>query len=164
MTMKKSKHIRILAAIMAALILLASLPLSVFATVGEGDATTQNMTPDVAKPEGADVNISDTTVNELTYEKWDGEVAAKLNGSGTQNDPYVINDGGELMYFANQVNGGNSYEGKYISLKNNIDMNMFQLKKSWTPVGVSANRPFRGFFDGECHEIINLNIIKSAKI
>ncbi|HHU87480.1 MAG: hypothetical protein ACOX86_12265, partial [Pelotomaculaceae bacterium] len=39
---------------------------------------------------------------------WDGSVATGFaGGTGTEADPYLISNGAELAYFAQQVNSGN---------------------------------------------------------
>ncbi len=53
-----------------------------------------------------------------------GSVASAFSsGIGTKNDPYVIKTSAELEFFAESVNNGNSYEGKYIVLGADIIMN-----------------------------------------
>ena len=72
----------------------------------------------------------------------------------------------ELMSFRDNVNGGNSYEGKAILLTDDIT-----LSGNWTPIGayseetednhyldVPVNKPFKGIFDGCNHTISNLQI------
>ena len=64
-------------------------------------------------------------VNSLTYVKWGGlDNAESLSGEGSKESPYLITNGAELMYFARSVNEGNSYEGDFIRLENNLDMNI----------------------------------------
>lgn len=83
-----------------------------------------------------------------------------LSGSGTAEDPYVIDTAETLQGFAQLVNGGNSFEGKFIELTNDIDL----LEEgvcgknigSWTPIG--KNKEFKGTFDGKGHKILNLYI------
>lgn len=44
----------------------------------------------------------------------------KLTGSGSQNDPYIINSNSDWETLADDVIGGNSYNGQYISLTTDI--------------------------------------------
>ena len=54
---------------------------------------------------------------------WDGTVAETYrSGDGSKDNPYVIANGGELAYFASQLQTI-SYEGKYFKLSNNIVLN-----------------------------------------
>ena len=81
-------------------------------------------------------------------------------GSGTAGDPYVIKTEGQLAYFANQVNGGNSFSNKYIVLGANIVWNSGSLDNwrdtspanMWVPIGTSSS-PFKGNFDGNGYTV-----------
>lgn len=72
-----------------------------------------------------------------------------ISGSGTQNDPYLIEDLADLNAFRTNVNGGNSYSGKFVKLTNDIDAT----GESWTPIAVYDSRMFSGTFDGDGHKI-----------
>ena len=62
---------------------------------------------------------------------WDGTIASGFAvGTGMENDPYQINTAAELAYFAKSVNDGKWYDGEYIILKNNINLN----NQEWTPI------------------------------
>ena len=81
-----------------------------------------------------------------------------------ENGEYVISTVGQLVAFANDVNAGNSYEGKTVVLAADIDLN----NVDWTPIGsfdydrdaqAYANVvAFKGTFDGQNHTISNLSI------
>ncbi|MDF2988454.1 MAG: S-layer protein, partial [Eubacterium sp.] len=60
----------------------------------------------------------------------------------------------ELEELADGVNGGNNYDGVYFKLKEDID---FVSIPDWTPIG-SAEKPFKGIFDGNGKTISNLTI------
>ena len=72
----------------------------------------------------------------------------------------------QLKDFRDDVNAGNSYEGKAVLLTSDIT-----LSGNWTPIGtyseetpddhyldVEVNKPFKGIFDGCNHTISNLQI------
>ena len=60
--------------------------------------------------------------NEVEY--WDGTIATSYNkGTGSESDPYIISNGKELAYLAQEVNKGTTYDGKYFKLTNNIHLN-----------------------------------------
>lgn len=89
---------------------------------------------------------------------WDGTIASGFaGGTGEENDPYQINTAAELAYFAKTVNNRNWYDGKYIILKNNINLN----DKEWTPIGINSNF-FRGNFDGGNHTVTGMRINNSS--
>ena len=46
-----------------------------------------------------------------------------LEGSGTENEPYVINSIEDLVFFAHDVKNGNTYEGEYVNLGLSLDFN-----------------------------------------
>ena len=159
--MKKKMCYRVISAFLAVMMIFTILPLNIFAMGSDNEnAGTNTSSPNGTTNSGEEITLSvEPTVNTLTYDKWDGvTIANSLGGNGTAESPYTITNGAELMYFAAQVNNGNSYEGKHIHLKTNIDMDMFNNGKTWTPIGVLSSTPFMGIFDGECHEIKNLDI------
>lgn len=55
-------------------------------------------------------------------EKALAKAASTLSGSGTETDPYVIANAGQLAAFAAAVDGGESYDGKYVALGDDIDL------------------------------------------
>ncbi len=68
-----------------------------------------------------------------------------------EEDLLLISSPEELKAFAEDVNGGNAYEGKTVKLDANI------YPESWTPIGTSE-APFKGTFDGGYHVVAGLNI------
>ncbi len=75
------------------------------------------------------------------------------NGEGSEESPYIIETPGELLELKEQVNSGNSYNGVYFRLSNDLDMNGV----SWTPMGDGTN-VFAGVFDGDNHTISNISV------
>lgn len=49
-------------------------------------------------------------------------VSASIGGSGTVDDPYTINSAEDLKELSDNVRGGESYEGKFLKLTNDIDL------------------------------------------
>ena len=95
---------------------------------------------------------------------WDGSIAtAFAGGSGTENDPYQIDDGAQLAYLASEVNKGQTYENSYFVLTADIDL----VNHDWTPIGNSFSDAlfggkdyslFAGNLDGKGHTISNISI------
>ena len=89
------------------------------------------------------------------------EALSKANpapsGSGTENDPYVIMNAAQLQKFAELVDGGETYEGKYVVLGADIDLSSVD---SWNPIGAESGTAniFRGTFDGKGYSIKGLKI------
>ena len=71
-------------------------------------------------------------------------VEKQLSGSGTQNDPYMINSDDDWRTFAYLINNNNStYSGKYYRLGNDINV--------YTMAATSQDQVFSGTFDGDGH-------------
>ena len=81
---------------------------------------------------------------------WDGTSTTWTNGTGTQSDPYLIENAKQLAYLAFYVSNANPSAGKYWKLTTDIDLNSLQ----WTPIGGTVS--FSGNFDGNTHTIANL--------
>lgn len=77
------------------------------------------------------------------------------SGSGTEADPWVIQNPDQLKAFAASF-AKTDYSGKYIVLGADIDL----AGEAWTPIGHLANgtQAFRGSFDGQGHKISNMAI------
>lgn len=91
---------------------------------------------------------------------WNGtSVSSSLSGSGTKNDPYLIQSAADLKYLANAVNanhngsGGNTFAGKYI--KQTVDIDLGNHK--WIPIGYREMAVFQGVYDGDGHSIVGLS-------
>ena len=68
-----------------------------------------------------------------------------LQGTGTEQDPYLISSEADWYYLANKVNNGNTYSGKYFQLTEDVSVT--------TMVGSSESNSFRGTFDGDGHTL-----------
>ena len=81
----------------------------------------------------------------------------------------------ELKAFRNDVNSGNTYEGKYVYLTNDITLDS---SEEWEPIGYYSqdtgslklvlenekNKPFSGIFDGKGRTINNMYINTTNKV
>lgn len=86
-----------------------------------------------------------------TYELFSG-------GTGTKEDPYIIDSQQELILFSKQVNNGRSFEGMYIKQTKDIDLQ----GETWIPIGeYDSKKYFYGIYDGNGHVIKNLQIDQS---
>ena len=82
-----------------------------------------------------------------------------------------ISTADELKAFRDDVNSGNTYEGWYVYLANDITLD---LNQEWEPIGLypmenssptdETNKPFSGVFDGKNHEVNGLYINTSDKV
>ena len=91
-----------------------------------------------------------------------------LEGSGTEGDPYQIATADDLLKFAQRVNGtdGNSADpGAHAKLMNDIDLSGICSEEdgvSWTPIGNSSNNQYTGTFNGQNFKISGLTINNSS--
>lgn len=81
-------------------------------------------------------------------------------GDGTEASPFIISTPSQLNAFADDVNSGNDYKGKYVKLGNDIDLSSSTL--AYTPVG-TEDAPFRGSFNGGGNTVKNLYINVGAE-
>jgi VCBS repeat-containing protein len=124
-------------------------------TLGEGDGV---------KIATSTSNAARVRVKDGTGDVWDGATIATEFGGGTgsQDDPFLIEDGEQLAYLAQTVNGGEGYAGKYFLQTADIDLGV---NNTWTPIGSYftsntsvTNHPFSGTYDGDGYKIFNLTI------
>ena len=110
------------------------------------------------------------TCNLMAVNVWDGSSEPWTNGSGTADDPYLIETAANLAYLAEKVNEGYEAQGMavfaetYFLLTDDLDLNNI----NWTPIG-HVNTDLEGFyfagvFDGEYHTISNLKIQANTEV
>ena len=94
---------------------------------------------------------------------WDGTAAESFEGgNGDSSDPYIIKTAEQLAFLAKQVNGGETYHGKYFQLEADLDLS----GSEWSPIGIgeretggsTVTKPFAGTFDGKNHKISGLKL------
>lgn len=88
------------------------------------------------------------------------EVTALWAGSGTQNDPYLVQSVEDLALLAQTVNSGIKFTGVYFRQTVDLDLNVspYNTGAGWTPIGGSGGKHFDGFYDGNYKAIKNLYI------
>lgn len=107
------------------------------------------------------VNMNDT--QRMYYIDETGEVI-------DQSKMLKISTADELKAFRDDVNSGNTYEGWYVYLANDLTLD---ISEEWKPIGYypmesteptdEDNKPFKGIFDGGNHTIEGLNINTTDK-
>ncbi|MDR9787018.1 MAG: GLUG motif-containing protein [Peptococcaceae bacterium MAG4] len=111
--------------------------------------------------------VCDNLTAQAVSPLWDGSVAAGFaGGTGTEADPYLISNGAELAYFAQQVNSGNGFSGQYIKLAQDILLNEMNedgtfvspTPREFTRIGTDSNLSFQGNFNGNGKKVIGLYI------
>lgn len=103
---------------------------------------------------------------------WDGTWEAWTNGTGTEDDPFLIENTQQLAYLAYRVNNGFGANenhvvgvGEYYKLMVDVNLNGSE-SFQWVPIGYWNNGAdcysFGGRFDGNNHLIQNLFINSGA--
>ncbi|MBE6571322.1 MAG: hypothetical protein E7656_03610 [Ruminococcaceae bacterium] len=93
------------------------------------------------------------------------KIVTGLTGSGTAEDPYLINNLEELIYFRDTVDNvqsdrSNQFLGKYVKLTADIDLASI----NWNPIGEKKDHgSFMGIFDGGDHTISNLYVEQAGE-
>ena len=134
----KTRLRRALAMIALIAFVVTMLPLSAFA-----EARTSFIRSRIdSRPARPDIGIEivpPKTENPKRSAIWDGSIAAGFaGGSGTEDDPYLISNGPELAYLAQQVNSGNRYENVHFKLTNDIYLNDTTDWELWGTTGSSS--------------------------
>lgn len=116
---------KIISYVLIALITFTVFPVSVFAAY-------------VSLGDGGAISLSDAT----------------FAGTGTELDPFLIQDAEDLAMLATSVNRGDSTSGVYYKQTTDIDL---PSGEDWVPIGLEV--AFAGMYDGDGHEISNLSIV-----
>lgn len=98
----------------------------------------------------ANFDISKAAVNGTTITVY-AKASFLFDGEGTSTSPYQIKTADDLKLFAQKVNAGQTYAGKYFVLTGNIDVGA---GTAWTPINVG----FAGTLDGGNYTVSNVNI------
>lgn len=139
---------RVISFVLVLCLMLTFVPLNVFAQGGETEQQSstlderndaQSQTADEGEP------IETILVPSDGFE----------SGDGTENTPYVIRTAQQLTYFLSNALAGDTYEGKYISFADNINMDGC----AWAPIPI-----FKGTILGNNFTIKNLCIYNSSSV
>ena len=121
-----------------------------FRTIGKGIAIALLIAAGMALPQ---VAWAETAV-------WDGSMVRPSHGTGTPEDPFLINTAEEFAYLIQNYDYSNSgiYYRKHYKLTRDLDLKSTQ----WT-FGSATNerKTFRAHFDGGGHKISNVEIALS---
>lgn len=102
------------------------------------------------------------SLSSVVAEQWDGvSVSSSFSsGNGSQENPYVINNGADLAYFKTVIEGLNSdtYNSAYYVLGNNIDLGDNEFK-SIGIVSEESEKLFKGHLNGNGYTIKNAKIV-----
>ena len=109
--------------------------------------------------EGAGIRVGETIEggsDVYASSKWDGASVAEAfaSGSGTENDPYVIETAEQLAFFKTSSQTAATYKDKYVALGADIDLCGYE----WSGIAAGGSNTFSGTFDGKGHSVYNVNI------
>ena len=123
-------------------------------TLANGSGTSYN--------NGQSVSNLTTAPNDVVnlYAQW---VQNSWQGSGSEDDPYIINSTAGLDRLAAEVSNGNNYSGVFFSQTDDIVYD--GTENNFTPIGqYNSLRLFSGTYNGNGHTIsgININMISNT--
>ena len=134
----KTRLRRALAMIALIAFVVTMLPLSAFAEA-KTSFIRSRIDSHPARPDSGIEIVPPKTENPKRSAIWDGSIAVGFaGGSGTEDDPYLISNGSELAYLAQQVNSGNRYENVHFKLTNDIYLNDTTDWELWGTTGSSS--------------------------
>lgn len=87
-------------------------------------------------------------------EMGDVQQIQSLQGQGTQQQPYLINNQHDLYMLSLMISIGVQTENKHYQLTSNLDMSFYQ--DTWIPIGYNLDTPFNGIFNGASYIVQNL--------
>ena len=88
-----------------------------------------------------EVDIETGDVTTPNIEVVEDDTPWELAGSGTEEDPYLIESIEDLVAFSNSVNSGTSYSNKYVKLTTDLDFDLpFSYDNPKTKVSEKTNR------------------------
>ena len=96
------------------------------------------------------VPVDDEKLNTNVNDTWTGNSAAFTHGTGTENDPYLVESAANLAYLSANYS---SYNACYFRQTVNIDLN----NKAWIPINFNGTT-WDCCFDGNGKKISNLKI------
>ncbi|MGN1235749.1 MAG: hypothetical protein ACI4U2_07185, partial [Christensenellaceae bacterium] len=102
---------------------------------------------------------SDTSDTFDAFDALDTLASAKLSGTGTVSDPYLISSAADLVLLSDLVNGGETFEGEYFLQTANIDLKSVG---SFRPIGCVEGTYFDGTYDGNGYTLSNLVIDETS--
>lgn len=119
----------------------------------EGKEELQEQPAEEIEPQGEEVSLLTGEENGIVVQENEN---TDFEGTGEEDDPYLIEDADDLKTLAENVNNGTTYEGKYFKQTADIDLK----NEEWTPIGTKV---FKGTFDGDGYKITNLTISKRVE-
>lgn len=117
---------------------------------------------DDASVDAVDTKTGATLSSEAIRQAVKNALKSAEEADGSESNPYVIANIDQLKAFADAVNKGNSYAGKYVVLGANLDLSEIAI---WAPIGNSDHgktNAFAGTFDGKGYTVSHVNCGKAG--
>ena len=117
---------------------------------------------DDASVDAVDTKTGATLSSEAIRQAVKNALKSAEEADGSESNPYVIANIDQLKAFADAVNKGNSYAGKYVVLGANLDLAEIAI---WAPIGNSdrgKTNAFAGTFDGKGYTVSHVNCGKAG--
>lgn len=117
---------------------------------------------DDASVDAVDTKTGATLSSEAIRQAVKNALKNAEEADGSESNPYVIANIDQLKAFADAVNNGNSYAGKYVVLGANLDLAEIAI---WAPIGNSDHgktNAFAGTFDGKGYTVSHVNCGKAG--
>lgn len=117
---------------------------------------------DDASVDAVDTKTGATLSSEAIRQAVKNALKSAEEADGSESNPYVITNIDQLKAFADAVNKGNSYAGKYVVLGANLDLAEIAI---WAPIGNSDHgktNAFAGTFDGKGYTVSHVNCGKAG--
>lgn len=117
---------------------------------------------DDASVDAVDTKTGATLSSEAIRQAVKNALKSAEEADGSESNPYVIANIDQLKAFADAVNKGNSYAGKYVVLGANLDLSEIAI---WAPIGNSdrgKTNAFAGTFDGKGYTVSHVNCGKAG--
>ena len=176
----KSAGITLIALVLTIVILIILATITINFAFGENGLVSitedaRDITTETTEKENLEESLRSQFGNDANFtvtENGDGSFLINMNDSQrsyyvestgeilAQSEMIEIGTAEELKAFRDEVNSGNTFEGKYIRLTNNITLD---IGEEWEPIGYysqestdpneEVNKPFQGTFDGQFYTI-----------
>ena len=117
---------------------------------------------DDASVDAVDTKTGATLSSEAIRQAVKNALKNAEEADGSESNPYVIANIDQLKAYADAVNNGNSYAGKYVVLGANLDLAEIAI---WAPIGNSDHgktNAFAGTFDGKGYTVSHVNCGKAG--
>ena len=113
-------------------------------------------------------NVFHSDNEDYTVRLSNGEAVLALMdwpGEGTEDDPYLIYTSDKLDLLATRVNSGNTYNGDFFKLMNDITYNYTGAtnENNYTAIGNSYENSFKGHFDGNNMTVSGIRIYSDSE-